>query len=73
MSAGYALGNLFGPMAGGILADYFGYPWGAAIIGTVTTGYLAIYILLPKVWPDSPRTVTPSEPTVEMKTIESNL
>ena len=71
LSASYALGNLFGPLAGGILADWFGYEWGATIIGVVTFGYLVVYAMFGGLWNRIPENkVEPKDSTTEMPTIE---
>jgi MFS family permease len=46
LSAGFALGNLVGPQVGGYLADHYGFPWGATVIGIGTFGYLIILLTL---------------------------
>jgi len=44
LSASFALGNLIGPQIGGSLADHYGFPIGATVIGLATLGYTLVLL-----------------------------
>eukprot|EP00331_Platyophrya_macrostoma_P010163 CAMPEP_0176429998 /NCGR_PEP_ID=MMETSP0127-20121128/14010_1 /TAXON_ID=938130 /ORGANISM="Platyophrya macrostoma, Strain WH" /LENGTH=454 /DNA_ID=CAMNT_0017811841 /DNA_START=1 /DNA_END=1365 /DNA_ORIENTATION=+ len=46
LSAGFALGNLFGPWIGGYFADIYGFPWGATLIGVITAVFLVVLLTI---------------------------